>query len=266
MGSIAAEVGRIEQKVAQLLNRPSNPFDIGNLLDLLNSIYQYLLNQKPSTEYTLTGVCECPPDDDTCEEPELKITTPGGDYRDETLARIDAIAEMLQPLKTWKQPICKDKPAQEGKWRTIQFKGDRKLASGRNYLTKTFRYRSKGSQDLEQLVNHWKDFTWQAGPVCVINKGLWWGVPQVWAASADEGRRVIEHAAVEAGISLDKSEWVYSSSKDPRYGLESTMSVRIYRNASEQWYGITNRDTPSDRPLVMEAAPPIRGAANINDK
>jgi hypothetical protein len=44
------------------------------------------------------------------------------------------------------------------------------------------------------------------------------------------------------------------------------MSVRIYRNASEQWYGITNRDTPSDRPLVMEAAPPIRGAANINDK
>ncbi len=266
MRSIAAEVGRVEAKVAQLLNRPTNPFDIGNLLQLLSSIYEYLQNQKGGTEYNLKAVCECPPDDDTCEEPELTIQTPGGDYRDETLARIDAIAEMLQPLKTWKQPICKEKPCLEGNWRTIQFKGDRKLPSGRSALTKTFRYRSKGSQDLEQLVNHWKDFTWQAGPVCVINKGLWWGVPQVWASSAEEGRRVIFHAAVEAGINLDKSQWVYSSSKDPRYGLESTMSVRIYKNASEMWYGITNRDTPSDRPLVMEARPPIRGVENILDK
>ena len=263
-GAIAREIGRVEQKVSQLLNKADPTFDTGNLLDLLGTILNYLQNQKSGTTYTLNAVCECPPDADDCEEPELVINTTGGDYRDETLARIDALAEMLQPLKTWKQPICGDKPVQEGNWRTIQFKGDRKLPSGRSFLSKTFRYRSKGSQDLERLVNHWKDFTWEAGPVCVINKGLWWGVPQVWAASADEGRRVIEHAAVEAGISLDKSEWIFTSSRDPRYGQESTMSVRIYKNASEQWYGITNRDTPSDRPLVMEASPPIRVDENIN--
>ncbi len=252
LGSIAAEVGRVEQKVAQMLKRKDPSIDIGDVLRLLGELLNYLENQKGGTEYTLKAVCECPEDDDECKEPELVIQTSGGDYRDETLARIDAIAEMLQPLKTWKQPICKDKPAQEGNWRTIEFKGDRNLPSGRSALTKIFRYRSKGSQDLEQLVNHWKDFTWQAGPVCVINKGLWWGVPQVWASSADEGRRVIAHAAVEAGINLDKSKWIYRSSKDPRYGLESTMSVRIYKNASESWYAITNRDEPSGRPLVME--------------
>lgn len=265
---IAQEVARIEQKTANLSKGNMGGLNLGDLLNLVRALLDVLTATTPGTTYKLQAVCECAPDAQDCEEPEMVKEIPPVFWGDASIARLDAIAEMLQPLKTWKQPICETKIPQEGNWRTIQFKSDEEMPSGRRYLTKTFRYRSKGSQLLENVVNHWKDFVWEAGPVCVINKGLWWGVPQVWAASEAEGKRVIQHAAAEAGISLEKSEWVISSSKNPRYGNTGTMRVRIYRNAQCMWYGITNRDNSDARPLVQEYLPPIRAVAidNVNEQ
>lgn len=258
---IAQEVARIEQKTANLSRGNLGGLNLTDLLNLVRSLLDILTATTPGTTYKLQAVCECDPDAEDCEEPELQKDIPSIFWGDASIARLDAIAEMLQPLKTWKQPICEKNYKQEGEWRTIQFKSDEEMPSGRRFLTKTFRYRSKGSQLLENVVNHWKDFVWEAGPVCVINKNGWWGVPQVWAASEAEGKRVISHAAQEAGIDLEKTEWVVTSSKNPRYGNTGTMRVRIYRNASCMWYGITNRDNSDARPLVQEYVPPLRGVA-----
>jgi hypothetical protein len=56
-------------------------------------------------------------------------------------------------------------------------------------LVKRFRYRDQSGAQLEAHVAHWDSFRWEAGPVCVIHKGLEWGTPQVWAATAEEGKR-----------------------------------------------------------------------------
>ena len=66
-------------------------------------------------------------------------------------------------------------------------------------LRKILRFRCIAEVTLEQATEHWRGFEWDAGPVCVINKGHQWGVPQVWAASAEEGKRVIRHAGALAG-------------------------------------------------------------------
>ena len=246
---VAQELGRVEQKLAQIANRPNTIGDLADLARLLGFIYDYLLNQKPGTTYELQGVCECPEGDDECEEPKLTIETPGGDYRDETLARLDAVAEMLQPLKSWKQPICSvEKPKLEGDWRTISFISDERTLAGDRYLSKRFRYRSQSGTDLAGLVDHWKDFTWDAGPVCVIHSGHSWGSPQVWAASIDEGKRVIQHAGREAGVDPDQvGKWVISGSRNPRFGLPGKMRV----NTKGGFYWITERLGSSARPLVV---------------
>ena len=258
---IAQEVARIEQKAANISKGNLGNLNLGDLINLVRALLDILTATTPGTTYQLQAVCECDPDAENCEEPKMTKEIPSVFWGDASIARLDAIAELLQPLKTWKQPICKPQYTPEGNWRTIQFKSDEEMPSGRRFLTKTFRYRSKGSQLLENVVNHWKDFVWQAGPVCVINKNGWWGVPQVWAASEAEGKRVIRHAATEAGIDLEKTEWVVTSSKNPRYGNQGTMRVRIYRNASCMWYGITNRDNSDARPLVQEYLPSLRAVA-----
>lgn len=259
LAQIAQEVARVEQKTANISRGVLGSNNLGDLANALRLILELLNATTPGTTYELNSVCECDPDsDENCEEETFTKDIPAKFWGDASIDRLDAIAEMLQPLKTWKQPICKEKPKVRGNWRTIQWISDELFNARQTPLRKTLRYRSEGSQDLSKIVDHWKDFVWESGPVCVINKGLWWGVPQVWAASEAEGKRVIEHAAVEAGISLEKSEWVISGSKDARYGQNGTMRVRIFRNASFMWYGITNRDGSDARPLVQEYLPPIR--------
>ena len=94
-------------------------------------------------------------------------------------------------------------------------------------VRKLFRYRDQSARPLGDHVDHWRNFQWRSGPVCVISKGLSWGTPQVWAVSAEEGKRVIRHAAEIAGVNLDVKEhtWVITVSSSPRIGREATMAV-----------------------------------------
>lgn len=225
--AIGQEVGRIEQKTAQIgtgLNGLGG-VDWGALLDLLQLLLVLFEQDVPATSYELTGVCETP--DDEGNQP--VFTTPIGSqpYTEAVIARLDAMQHLFQAHLGYKTPTCgSTKQPLEGELRSIRFVSDAPSPYSNRPLRKLLRYRSKSGQTSSGLGAYWGSFTWQAGPVCVIHKGSWWGVPQVWAQSADEGKRVIRHAAGEARIDPDTDgEWVVTSSGASRYGMPGTMRV-----------------------------------------
>lgn len=244
---IAQEVGRIEQKIAGMNKGFPSIGGLAELLFLLTSLNDLLNSQKDGTTYELNSVCECDPCDETCEEETTTIETEGGYYVDAILSRIDAIPQLIQAHKDYRQPVCDERPCLAGDFRTISFISDECSPYGNNRLRKRFRYRSQSGVGLDGLVDHWKDFTWSAGAVCVQHKGASWGTPQCWASSSDEGKRVILHAGGEAGIDPNKvGEWIVSGSNNPRYGVPGTMRV----NTKGGFYWITERLDSDARPLV----------------
>ena len=166
------------------------------------------------------------------------------------LDRLDAISSQLTQHLQWKTPICSPEPVQlEGDFRTISFRSDETSPYGKSRLRKRLRYRSLSGIGLGELVDYWKDFTWEAGSVVVGHVGASWGSPQVWAASADEGKRVLLHAAGEAGIDPNQvGEWRIGSSNSARYGVSGTMRV----DTTKGFYWITARDGASERPIVAK--------------
>ena len=103
---------------------------------------------------------------------------------------------------------------------------------------------------LDALIDYWKDFQFDAGPDTVKHRGASWGTITVWAASADEGKRVIRHAAGEALIDADQvGRWEVSGSSSSRLGMPGKMKV----NQAGGFYWITARDDPNGRPLVGQS-------------
>ena len=201
----------------------------------------------PGLIYRMVSVCEKDasgePISEAIEVPIPPLTAPAAQ-----LARLDAIVELLQASKNFKQPICApEKPQLQGDWRTISFRSDSTSPYGKSRLCKRFRYRSTSGLGLGEVVDYWKDFTFQSGPVIVIHSGSTWGTPQVWAATADEGKRVIRHAAGEAGIDPDQvGRWTISGSDSARYGVSDTMRV----DTTGGYYWITSRDGSNGKPVV----------------
>ena len=157
-----------------------------------------------------------------------------------------AMMEIMQQHLDWKTPICGNvKPTLEGTWISTHWRSDADSPNSNRPLRKLFRYRSKSTRTTNELQDYWRDFTWRSGPFCVIHKGAWWGTPQIWAESANEGKRVIRHAASEAGIDPDQiGEWAVSSSGSPRYGMSREM--RLDTSPGERW--VTRREGPSGFP------------------
>ena len=106
-----------------------------------------------------------------------KIPIPALKAPDAQIARLDAIVELLQAHKNFKQPICgNEKPELLGQWVTTRWESDEKMVDSGRRLRKLFRYRTQSTRDLGQLSDYWRDFTWKSGPVCVRHKGAWWGI------------------------------------------------------------------------------------------
>jgi len=125
--------------------------------------------------------------------------------------------------------------------------------AGERPLRKVLRYRDQSGASLESHTDHWRGFEWEAGPVCVIHKGAAWGVPQVWAVTAAEGKRVLRHAGVIAGVDVDsQGQWVVTGTLDPRYGRTGTMLVKGLANGA---VSVTKRDGPSGLPQVATPDP-----------
>jgi hypothetical protein len=181
----------------------------------------------------------------------VEIPIPEMKAPDAQIARLDAIVELLQAHKNFKQPICNDRPKREGDWRTISFRSESTSPYGNSRLRKRFRYRSTSGLGLGEIVDHWKDFSFQSGPVVVGHVGSPWGSPQVWASSEDEGKRVIRHAAGEAGIDPDQvGRWAIGSSSSSRFGVSDTMKV----DKTGGYYWITARDGSDNRPIVAKVS------------
>jgi len=214
---------------------------IGDLLmDLVQSQY-------PGLIYRMVSVCEKDASGEPISEA-VEVPIPMLPAPDAQLARLDAIVELLQASKNFKQPICGDEtPEPEGEFRTISFRSTEVSPYGNSRLRKRLRYRSVTGLGLDALVDHWKDFQWEAGPIRVRHIGSSWGAPEVWAASEDEGKRVLRHAAGEAGINPDQvGRWTTRRSNSSRRGVSGTMNV----DTTGGYYWITERDGSSNRPTV----------------
>ena len=202
-----------------------------------------------ANSFTFTSACG------EGENNEIKTATynlpGGGDLQQSLQALADqnkSIMEMLQQHLLWKTPVCpEEKPELKGDFRTISFVSDETSPYGKSRLRKRLRYRSESGLGLGEVIDHWKDFSWSAGPVCVKHTGSSWGSPQVWAASESEGKRVLLHAAGEAGIDPNQvGKWLIGSSDNARYGVPGTMRV----NTKGGYYWITSRDGEDGMPLV----------------
>lgn len=113
MQGIAAEVGRIEQKLAQVLRDQTNP---GNALaDLLRTIIGEaigeaigeLFSKVPASDWTYTAPCDRNAED-LPEEAVFQIAELS--FQQATIARLEALADVMQTLKNWKQPVCRTRP------------------------------------------------------------------------------------------------------------------------------------------------------------
>jgi hypothetical protein len=197
---------------------------VGNLV--ADAIQDAFAAKYPGLIYRMVSVCEKDAQGEPISEA-VEVPIPALKAPDAQLARLDAIVELLQAHKNFKQPICgNEKPELKGDWVTTRWISDEKMDHSGVRLRKLFRYRTQSSRDLGQLSAYWCGFTWKSGPVCVIHKGAWWGTPQIWAESAEEGKRVLRHAAAEAGLDPDQvGGWSVSSSRSPRNGMSGTMKI-----------------------------------------
>ena len=176
-------------------------------------------HQLGAATYQLNGVCE------TVEEgqpqPSYQYPVAGGRYEEVLSSKLDAVAQMLQQHLALKTPTCGPiKPDLWLHWRSIRFESDEYTPNGNRRLSKLFRYRGSSPGDVRRVADHWKDFRWVTGSTVVIHKGSPVGTPQVWARDADEGKRVIRHAFLEAGSDADSvGEWRVTGPTGSRTGV-----------------------------------------------
>lgn len=205
----------------------------------------------PAGSYEIKGVCERDPDGNPMD------VTRSSTYASEkgidaVLTRLDAIADLFQYHKELRQPICRH-PRGSGDLVTVNFVSDAPSPQGEKPLRKFLRYRDQTGSDAAVHGAHWRDFSWQAGPVIVGHENGAWGQLKVWALSADEGKRVIRHAGSVAGVDPDSDgDWVITSSSAPRYGQTGTMrvEVRAIGEQGEKYIRVTKRSDPNGLPLL----------------
>ena len=209
------------------------------------------MSQRPGSLYRLQSICELDVDGEPVDQA-VEVTTDGGFWGDEILDRLDNLVPLLQGLKDFKQPVCGKKKA-TGELVTVNFNSHPAEVPTKQQVVKQLRYRDQSGQPESFHVDHWRDFVWQTGPVIVTSRGAAWGVVQVWASTSAEGRRVINHAATAASVSLGVPEhkWEITSPKDPRYGREAT--VYPVKFDATGLVMVSKRDGPSGIPIWMRS-------------
>jgi hypothetical protein len=170
--------------------------------------------------------------------------------------RLNALAGLLQDHKNLKQPNCEAQPSvpPAGTPISLRFLSiDPSPASG-DRLRKDFGYRDQSGRPLEDHTRHWLGFEWNSGPWIVFSTGLPWGKPRVWAASPQEGERVLRHAAAIAGVDLDSPshQFVSREAMGSRYRYVLKMRLR-HDAAGRPW--VTSRDDPDGPPELTDHLP-----------
>ena len=242
----------------QLLKAALTGATSGIVAKVLNDFFA---KEYPEDVYRLVSVCEKNEQGEPISQA-VEEVIPKAKQFDAVISRLDALVPLLQGQKDFKQPICETvTEIPEGDWRTISFRSHETSPYGKSRLRKRFKYLSISGNDLETVVNHWRDFTWEGGPYRVRWIGRTWRTPEVWAATEAEGKRVIQHAAREAGFDpLEGGEWRTRISSSTRLGVYCSLSV----DTTGGYYWITARDGSDQRPTVRALSPDdIVGDGNI---
>jgi hypothetical protein len=242
---------------------PPNPDDppwwldgvVGGLIGaattiLYDSLLDALTPPLPESSFTLTAPCQV---DDEGKALEREWKFPTQRSNDRLIDHQVALFEVLQQHLNWKTPTCSggSQPV-TGDAVSINWVSDEYSPVGNDRIRKLLTYFDQNNTSFEDTVTHWKDFSWNAGPVIVSCVGTPLGRPQVWAESVDEAKRVINHAASIAGVDLTKAEWQVAPPKSSRYGMSGVM--RVAKGRSGQ-LSITKRDGPSGLPEVLTPIP-----------
>lgn len=193
---------------------------------------------------TITAACNYKADG-TPEE--FSVTYPQENYQSRVITSLDAIVAFQQQILKWRTPVCFGNH-NSGEQYTLTWVSDELNAQG-NALVKEMKYWDQTAKTHEEHFLHWKDFSWQAGPVMVGVAGSVLGKMQVWAASEAEGKRVIEHAASISGVTLTPDNYVVSTSKSSRVGQPGTMRIQQRRGL---WM-VANRQGPIGPPTYPAA-------------
>lgn len=102
----------------------------------------------------------------------------------------------------------------------------------RKRLEKILRYRlpladTDPAGAMASAAEHWRGFSWEAGPVAVSWKSDVWPTIQVWGATEDEAKRVIRHALAHMEASEADGEYFSAAVSNPRYGRIATVRARL---------------------------------------
>ena len=210
---------------------------------VINSILDALEPPIPQSAFTLTAPCQYDADGNprtnTWVFPEQKATQ-------RLLEHQIALFEVMQQHLNWKTPTCSGGGSSvTGEPVTINWISDEFSGTSGDRVQKLLTYFDQTGKTQAEHQAHWKDFVWQAGPVIVSVNDVPLGKPQVWAASIDEGKRVINHAAAISGVDMTNASWLITSPRSSRFGLTGTMRVKVSNNGL-LW--VTKRDGPFGLP------------------
>lgn len=110
--AMAAELGRLERKGEMTLDRLKGLSALDDLAELLPSLLEFLATIDGGTTYTIQPPCGTKANGDPLDPIEV-IVPPTVGPENATIARLDALAMLLDEHKSIRQPICKGKPAGE---------------------------------------------------------------------------------------------------------------------------------------------------------
>lgn len=108
--AMAAELGRLERKGEMTLDRLKGLSALDDLAELLPSLLEFLATVDGGTTYSIQPPCGTKANGDPLDPVEV-IVPPTIGPENATIARLDALAMLLDEHKSIRQPICKGKPA-----------------------------------------------------------------------------------------------------------------------------------------------------------
>jgi len=116
---------------------------------------------------------------------------------------------------------------------------------------KKLTYRDISGKTAQQIASEWRGYQFQAGPVVCKWHGKW-GQVQVWAATAEEGRAVLQKALICGGWSsqaIANGQFTAVTAAGGRNGRTGTMRTAEGRGL----IGVSKRQGPSGSPTFAES-------------
>ena len=200
----------------------------------------------PGAVYRLQSACEVDAEGEPLDR-SVEVVIPPGKLGAALAERLDALADIAQGLKDFRQPVCYPKRPR-GAGVTVHFAEDPNTQQQPRRVEKRLSYKDPLQRGDAFHQNHWAGFTWDAGPVTCTCRGTELGQVSVWASSEAEGRRVIAHAGAAAGVDVDgpSAVWQFGRSRSPRYGRTARMVPLKWDYTGEVM--ASSRPGPSGRP------------------